>query len=94
MKRDLIVDLMFIAGKCGAVKNVTMASHSSLSSQTLILQLNATIIGFMGRSKEEYTGIIYSSPTARGNSEGQPCSAQIRLKGPTFGRAQVFLNQV
>ena len=48
----------------------------------------------MGRSKEEYTGIIYSSPTVRGTSEGQPCSAQIRRKGPTFGRVQVFLTQV
>ena len=82
MRRDLIVDLMFIAGKCGAFKNVTMASHSSLS-ETLILQLNATIIGFMGRSKEEYTGIIYSSPGVRARlaSEGQPCSVHIRLPG-------------
>ena len=77
MKRDLIVDLMFIAGKCGAVKNVTMASHSSLF-QTLVLQLNATIIGFMGRSKEEYTGIIYSSPTARGTSAVRVSPAQLR----------------
>ena len=56
---------MFIAGKCGAVKNVTMASHSSLF-QTLVLQLNATIIGFMGRGKEEYTALLFIHLPARG----------------------------
>ena len=65
MRRDLIVDLMFIAGKCGAFKNVTMASHSSLF-QTLVLQLNAIIIGFMGLCKEEYTALLFIHLPARG----------------------------
>ena len=56
---------MFIAGKCGAVKNVTMASHSSLF-QTLVLQLNATIIGFMGWCKEEYTALLFIHLPVRG----------------------------
>ena len=85
---------MFIAGKCGAVKNATMASHPSLSDARFTVKCNNNWIYGKRQRGVLYTLLaLFIHLPARGRDAPVRVSSihrslHIRRKGPKFGNLE------